>query len=234
MAAGRAKAAAATAPPATSAAKSPRSKKTADPLPLPCTERGLCCARSQQAVPGGVDRQGAQQVGVGLLVGGAADVQLVLHLLLGQVAAVALLQNAGPDGVPFVIGCGLAQGVGPALGLGAGLALDQLPVPQGGAALPAVFAGHGQLLSCWVMENLLQGPETAGLFFRAQTKQEAQPLGLLQFELAFALQPALQGGAAHPQRVGEILLLVAAGRDLCVQPFPVDHACASFGALCVD
>ena len=46
--------------------KAQGSKRQLTPLPLPCTERGLCCARSQQAVPGGVDRQGAQQVGVGL------------------------------------------------------------------------------------------------------------------------------------------------------------------------
>ena len=76
--------------------------------------------------------------------------QLGLDLLFGQVAAVALLQDARPDGVvPVVVGRRLAQGLGPAGVFGAGLALDQLPVPEGGAAAPPVFVGHGSSFPVW-------------------------------------------------------------------------------------
>ena len=150
MAAGRAKAAAATAPPATSAANPP-GQRTKTPLRPDTTS--LCPASAppagafllaafglQRPFLGSVDRQGAHQVGVGLLIGGAANVQFFQHLFLGPVAAVAPLQDTRPDAVPaLIIGRGAAQRLGPAEVPGIGLAPTQFPGPPRRAALLSVF-----------------------------------------------------------------------------------------------
>src|SRR5699024_1580441 len=90
------------------------------------------------------------------------------------------------------------------------------------------------LLPCLVTDNLLQRPETPGLFLFAQPQQKAQALGFAQPELALPPQPAVQGGGGYPQGPGQVFLFVAAGLDLCVQPVLVDHALPPLGDAGVD
>ena len=77
-AAGKARAAEATALPATSTATPPRRNTEHTNALRPLWPEGIFA--SQLTVVGGKDRDGAQQVVVGLLIGAVTDVQLVHHL----------------------------------------------------------------------------------------------------------------------------------------------------------